>query len=431
MNFKKRFSILAGIFAAFTIIAATVIIFTLGYTFDFSAKKFVATGTLMVYSEPRGAEIFLNNKKTGKTAPATLRMLPPGDYDLSLRKAGYEPWEKRFSILPQQVTWTSPPNGKVVLFLSAHFPVLTDEKASNVFLLDGKAWSATATSTLLLKQADTSESLAIKLPFKNTPDNSVSITPDGNWAIVASKQGVKWATAINLGLTADLEKFGLEFTSVRSFGETDLILQNQDGALYQYNIESRVLSPRRNSSSAYAVYSDRLYFIDGNSAYAAGRSSSTTEIIAQNLPGEPAVSLAPTESGGLYAIFGTNLYRLDPKPQLLARDVDNAVWDKKSQALLFYNSHAIWVFTPETDSAPQLITRSSETVSQPQINSDSGQVYYLEAGIIKAAETYAATRRIVEFKSAGRNVAKFFINQEGTTLYSLMPGSGLFLTKIR
>lgn len=47
------------------------------------------TGTLYIYSDPDGAEIFLNDIRLYKTTPDSLINMQPGSYFLRLRLAGY------------------------------------------------------------------------------------------------------------------------------------------------------------------------------------------------------------------------------------------------------------------------------------------------------------------------------------------------------
>ena len=97
MNLKKRFTLLGIVLCSFIVLAAVTITFSLGYRFDFKTRSFVATGTIVIASQPKGAAIFLNGEKTDYVTPAIVRFLKPGDYDLELKKAGYTSWKKNFT----------------------------------------------------------------------------------------------------------------------------------------------------------------------------------------------------------------------------------------------------------------------------------------------------------------------------------------------
>jgi hypothetical protein len=53
-------------------------------------------GSLLVKSNPEGAEILVNGKYSGNT-PSTLR-LPPGEYSLAVRKAGFADWRRTMTV---------------------------------------------------------------------------------------------------------------------------------------------------------------------------------------------------------------------------------------------------------------------------------------------------------------------------------------------
>ncbi|MCL5435506.1 MAG: PEGA domain-containing protein [Patescibacteria group bacterium] len=429
MSLKKRFLLLGLIFATFILTACGILVFSLGYTFDFTSKKFVATGTLVVYSDPKGAEIFLNNKPTGKTTPATIRLLPPGEYDVRLQKTGYENWEKHFSVIAQQVTWTSERDGKVALFLADTVPIMVSPGAFDLFAMNDETWFAMATSTWQLQNAETRQILPLKL--KPRTEETLTITPDANWAISSGSRGVTAAENLSSGDVIALSQFNLNFTQTTSLGKNELILLTAAGRLYQYDLSTKILSSRRATCKSFAVDGDRLYFLDGDSVYVTNRASSTTELITGNLPPGQNSQLIPAGSSGLYALLDGALYRLDPTPRLLEQNVTYAAWDSSSQNLIFGDPHSIWVFDPETDVSPALILRTSNDIASPQINEPTGQTFFLENGMLKAVETRAKlNRRIIEF-STFAPVQKFRISPDGSKLYWLTSDKEPYLMQIR
>jgi hypothetical protein len=63
-----------------------------------------ATGLLSANSIPTAAEVYINGKLT--TATNDTLNLPPGAYDVTIRKDGYTAWEKHLLIQPELVTQT-------------------------------------------------------------------------------------------------------------------------------------------------------------------------------------------------------------------------------------------------------------------------------------------------------------------------------------
>lgn len=69
-----------------------VILFARGYRLNFRTKQVQVVGFVAVTSSPDGAQIFVNNQLRGATN-STLT-LPPGTYQIEIRKDSYSPWKK-------------------------------------------------------------------------------------------------------------------------------------------------------------------------------------------------------------------------------------------------------------------------------------------------------------------------------------------------
>lgn len=74
------------------------------------------TGLLVANSEPKAAQVFVNGKI--KTATDNAISLPPNTYDISIKKEGYQGWEKKVTIEKETVT-------QVDAFLISQAPSLT------------------------------------------------------------------------------------------------------------------------------------------------------------------------------------------------------------------------------------------------------------------------------------------------------------------
>ena len=73
-----------------------------GYRLDFKTFKFQPNGILVLKSEPDGASIFIDGEL--KTATNASISIPPGTYDVEVRKDGYFSWYKRLTIEKEIVT---------------------------------------------------------------------------------------------------------------------------------------------------------------------------------------------------------------------------------------------------------------------------------------------------------------------------------------
>ncbi len=92
------------IFLNFVFFAPIVVFYSLGYKFDKGSKKFLKTGTISIKTSPRGARVFVGNQRPPDQSPCVLRDLLPKEYDISLEKEGFYPYQINVRVNPSQVT---------------------------------------------------------------------------------------------------------------------------------------------------------------------------------------------------------------------------------------------------------------------------------------------------------------------------------------
>lgn len=98
-------------------IGTFVFYYARGYRFDLENFKFIPNGLLVTKSDPDGAQVFINGEL--KTATNANIFLPPGTYDVSIRKEGYLSWNKRLTVEKEIVTEANANLFKAVPSLSA------------------------------------------------------------------------------------------------------------------------------------------------------------------------------------------------------------------------------------------------------------------------------------------------------------------------
>lgn len=100
-----------------------------GYRFDFSSFKFLPNGILVIKSDPTGAQILIDGDLRGAT-DANLS-LSPGDYEVTIQKNGYLPWQKTLTIQKEIVTQITPflfktvPSFAPITLTGAYSPVVS------------------------------------------------------------------------------------------------------------------------------------------------------------------------------------------------------------------------------------------------------------------------------------------------------------------
>lgn len=84
------------------VVAYFVSFYARGYRFSIEKLEFEPNGLLVLKSDPDGAQIFVNGEL--KTATNATVPIPPGTYDVAVRKDGFLEWKKRLSIEKEIVT---------------------------------------------------------------------------------------------------------------------------------------------------------------------------------------------------------------------------------------------------------------------------------------------------------------------------------------
>ncbi len=84
------------IFSSFVLILVALISYARGYRINFSKKTITPTGILVASSYPDGAKIYINNELSGATNSNLT--LPPGKYQVEIKKDGYSSWKSNLII---------------------------------------------------------------------------------------------------------------------------------------------------------------------------------------------------------------------------------------------------------------------------------------------------------------------------------------------
>ncbi len=84
------------------LVAGAVILFARGYRFNLRTKSLKSQGIFVANSSPTSAQIYINDKFYGLTSNNIY--LFPGRYIVTIRKEGYSPWQKTFTIKGEVVS---------------------------------------------------------------------------------------------------------------------------------------------------------------------------------------------------------------------------------------------------------------------------------------------------------------------------------------
>ena len=102
MSKKTRWILFFIAAAAFIVISYAVVVFALGYKYDFAERKFVRMGSFRVIANT-SADVYLNGKLAGDTSFISNEFskgrLLSRTYTVRLQKDGYHKWEKKVPVI--------------------------------------------------------------------------------------------------------------------------------------------------------------------------------------------------------------------------------------------------------------------------------------------------------------------------------------------
>ncbi len=184
VNLKRAASMLfVGI--AILAVAALIIFFARGYRFSTEGGGLNSRGILVANSAPTNAQIYVNDKFSGLTSDNIY--LPPGSYDVMIRKEGYSDWKKRFVIKGEVVSrvdaqlFSANPSLTPLTNRGIINPLLSPsrEKVAYVVLPDGNSPTGEETGGIFVASIS-SKTLGIfrqnslLIPYSNLPVEAVA-----------------------------------------------------------------------------------------------------------------------------------------------------------------------------------------------------------------------------------------------------------------
>lgn len=129
---RKRLIIFLSLIIGISTCAFFLIKISQGYRLDFTSRTMRPSGLLVATSFPNQASIFIDGKPA-KAKTATTLNLPPGEYEVEIRKDGYSSWRKKLLIEKELVTKTDAylfptyPDLKALTFTGASNPVISPD----------------------------------------------------------------------------------------------------------------------------------------------------------------------------------------------------------------------------------------------------------------------------------------------------------------
>lgn len=102
---RLRQATLALFVAAFFVVTPLVVLYTIGYRYDWKNGLLRETGSISIDILPTSAKAYLNGQAVDASLPIRLPQITPGVYDLLLRAPGYADFEERITVSNKDTTY--------------------------------------------------------------------------------------------------------------------------------------------------------------------------------------------------------------------------------------------------------------------------------------------------------------------------------------
>ena len=243
MTKKTRTIILIICVALFLVVSPILIMYSMGYRYDFKNLKITATGGIYIRTFPTADQISIDSAKSQKPGMFSnsvfTQNLLPGDHSVLIKKDGYYDYNKTLPVEEKEVTKLE----NVLLFkTNILFEVLVDQTKSP-FLPENQPEKYTIVANNLY-YSDSSENAKLTTLQKNTSliKNLVAFTTSGNDIIWLSTDGFLYKS----DLKAKPEKLNMEALKIIKAGNYKIdidgsIFVNNNGNLLMLDNQTKIL----------------------------------------------------------------------------------------------------------------------------------------------------------------------------------------------
>ncbi|MDQ3018566.1 MAG: PEGA domain-containing protein [bacterium] len=365
--------ILLGIIL-FLIIAPLIVLYVSGTSLDLNNRDYRPTGILTAKTQPENALVSINGGQPEKT-PATIRFLPQAEYTVRITKEDYFDWTKRLLVEPSRVTYAHEGVEALYLIKQPKPIVITPAGVTTVFMQDNTIWYGTDNALIETSLGDYEKKQSFALPF--TP-RSITTIRSSDYLLIENEarrkllfhRGTKVVSAL-----PDTFNAGTDF----HLDTSGQLLLRIDTNLFAYNLQSKTSRQTLTNVVGFALL--------GTTAYLAHQDNGTTTLQAADwngteftnseplltspLPNANNIQLIITDHKELFALAGGILYRVNSQLEMISAHVSSINIDYRASNLTFKTASELWFYN-FIHSRPQLLTRSTSTVTSFSLNAQIG-----------------------------------------------------------
>lgn len=431
MTLATRRLIYISFILIFLIATPLIILYASGYKIG-AGFKIQKTGALIIDTEPRGANIYLNGKLQGDPfagilrnsenrllTPAKAKNLLPGEYKVELELNGYWGWEKRLTVKPNESTYIE----DVVLFRNNLPELITGGNFQAIEPApDGNFLAALDGKISLIDLAQGAEIAATSVPENVFASSGRNWSPDGKKFLAGNyiysydnqpeilKTGTKIATGTSSFFWAQdsnsiyyAGKNGVFEYDIDIDRSAEIIKTGADDIMARDNMLFYISSRPENSVLA-------MYDLDGKKNIGQINMPASQYVFIH--PGHKLINLLDKRQDTLYIID-----RDQPVRPIKGKinGVKYSQWLDDNR-LVYANDFEIYLYDLNYDSS-QLLTRISSQIKNIAIHPSKNYIIYSTPGTIQVLELDDRDKhnitRLVELDA----ISGLYLNDDGNELY--------------
>lgn len=423
----------------FLVTAPLIILYTMGYRYNFTKGRVQKTGIIRITSVPRGADIYLNGVKyeTGQT-PARIEKLLPGDYEIKLAKDGYYDWQKKLPVYENGTTFAE----KIILWKkSTSAEISTTTVSSWLISPDGNIIAA-ADDLGAVNLLDINSGIFGEISggiFETIAEISgydsfelLSFSPSSRYLLAQAGKKGKISYYLIDTLAKESKKLpGQDYLSLKWEAANDNLYGLDKTGLWSIS-----LSSLKSSAAVKGLAADDFY-LSGKNLYllSAGALSRRTLESAASANIEkincPDCAIKEVKNNRLIARNSSGkilIVDLDRKIKTIEASAKNIDW-LNSGSLLFSNDHEIYIYELAKNS-PELITRLGSPITSAIWHPNGRHLIFSTDNKIKIIELdNRELRNIIEISDSA--AAFLTIDRAGNNLYYAVDKTGIFKLNIQ
>lgn len=429
MTRRTRYLLIGLCIAAFAVLAPLIIFYIRGITYDTGDNRYLKTGILSIESEPKSAEIILDDKSVD-TTPSDIRFLKPGGYNVKVQKPGFHTWEKRLEILPNKVTWANPEGGKIFLFLKEPISQPIAENVTDFYKLDS-GWIYLSGKNLIISSDDLGTILET-IPLLKPGNTLLASKDESNFLIFGEKsfQIFKKSTK-KITDVSPLLKNSANF----DWDNQGSLWAREANNLVKISAVNSTKSVVVNNVSAFKVSDDKLYYLQKSSdnksfsLFSSDYNNSRASItkITGNLALINDGKLVVTSQKKVFFLSQQTLYRINTGAEKIAENVTDLNYDPFTDTLSFSSKSELNFYNFATNQV-QLINRSGSGFSNSVIRTEVGISLYAQEGRLLVAELDTRDHQNIYPLTGQVKTLKFQVDNLAKKVYLLSEGKLQILT---